>query len=79
MPAPDLVKVDFLKVFGQPERSTVCACERSDDSNLGMAIELFNGPLIHGPFINGPSLNGPLLNGPLIIGPLINGASIKDH
>ena len=47
LPAPDLVKVDFLKVFGQPERSTVCACERADDSNLGMAIELFNGPTIH--------------------------------
>jgi hypothetical protein len=47
LPAPDLVKVDFLKVFGQPERSTVCACERADDSNLGMAIELFNGPMIH--------------------------------
>ncbi len=47
LPAPDLVKVEFLKVFGQPERSTVCACERADDSNLGMAIELFNGELIH--------------------------------
>jgi hypothetical protein len=47
LPAPDVVKVDFLRVFGQPERSTVCACERADDSNLGMAIELFNGPLIH--------------------------------
>ncbi len=47
LPAPDVVKVDFLKVFGQPERSTVCACERVDDSNLGMAIELFNGPTIH--------------------------------
>jgi hypothetical protein len=47
LPAPDVVKVDFLKVFGQPERSTVCACERSESSNLGMAIELFNGPLIH--------------------------------
>lgn len=47
LPAPDLVKVDFLKVFGQPERSTVCACERSGDSNLAMAIELLNGPLIH--------------------------------
>ena len=47
LPAPDLVKVEFLKVFGQPERSTVCACERSDDSNLGMAIELFNGATIH--------------------------------
>ncbi|MFK7736194.1 MAG: DUF1549 domain-containing protein, partial [Pirellulaceae bacterium] len=41
LPAPDVAKVDFLKVFGQPERSTVCACERADDSNLGMAIELF--------------------------------------
>jgi len=47
LPAPDVVKVDFLKVFGQPERSTVCACERVDNSNLGMAIELFNGPMIH--------------------------------
>lgn len=47
LPAPDLVKVDFLKVFGQPERSTVCACERSSDSNLAMAIELFNGPVIY--------------------------------
>jgi hypothetical protein len=47
LPAPDLVKVDFLKVFGQPERSTVCACERSTESNLGMAIEFFNGPFIH--------------------------------
>jgi len=47
LPAPDLVKVDFLKVFGQPERSTVCACERAEDSNLAMAIELFNGPMIY--------------------------------
>jgi hypothetical protein len=47
LPAPDLVDVEFLKVFGQPERSTVCACERSDDSNLSMAIELFNGSTVH--------------------------------
>lgn len=46
LPAPDVVKVGFLKVFGQPERSTVCACERSEDTNLGMAIELFNGPFV---------------------------------
>lgn len=48
LPAPDLVKVDFLKVFGQPERETVCACERSKDTNLGMAIEFFNGSFLHG-------------------------------
>lgn len=47
IPAPDLVNVEFLKVFGQPERSTVCACERAENSNLGMAIELFNGKTIH--------------------------------
>ncbi len=47
IPAPDVAKIDFLKVFGQPERSTVCACERSEDSNLSMAIELFNGATIY--------------------------------
>lgn len=47
LPAPDLVGVDFLKVLGQPTRSTVCACERSNDSNLAMAIELLNGELVH--------------------------------
>lgn len=48
LPAPDLAKHDFLKIFGQPERQTVCACERTSDSNLGMAIQFFNGPLIYG-------------------------------
>ncbi|MDP6556952.1 MAG: DUF1549 domain-containing protein [Pirellulaceae bacterium] len=47
LPAPDLVNHDFLKIFGQPERQTVCACERSSESNLGMAIQFFNGPLIY--------------------------------
>ncbi len=47
LPAPDVAKVDFLKTFGQPERRTVCACERGGESNLGMAIELFNGAEIH--------------------------------
>ncbi|GIW94134.1 MAG: surface protein [Pirellulaceae bacterium] len=47
LPAPDLVKHEFLKIFGQPERQTVCACERTTESNLGMAIQFFNGPLIY--------------------------------
>jgi hypothetical protein len=47
LPAPDLAKHEFLKIFGQPERQTVCACERTNDSNLGMAIQFFNGPLIY--------------------------------
>lgn len=48
LPAPDLAGVEFLKAFGQPARSTVCACERPTDSNLAMAIELLNGELVHG-------------------------------
>jgi hypothetical protein len=47
LPAPDIVKHEFLKIFGQPERQTVCACERTSESNLGMAIQFFNGPLIY--------------------------------
>lgn len=46
LPSPD-VNNDFLKVFGQPERQTACACERSSESNLSQALQLFNGPLIH--------------------------------
>jgi hypothetical protein len=48
LPTPDIAKHEFLKIFGQPERQTVCACERAGDSNLGMAIQFFNGPLIYG-------------------------------
>ena len=48
LPAPDLAKSDFVKIFGQPERQTVCACERTNESNLGMAIQFFNGPLVYG-------------------------------
>jgi hypothetical protein len=47
LPAPDVAKHDFLKIFGQPERQSVCSCERAGDSNLGMAIQFFNGPLIY--------------------------------
>ncbi len=47
LPAPDIVKNEFLKTFGQPERQTVCACERSNESNLGMAIQFFNGSLLY--------------------------------
>jgi hypothetical protein len=48
LPAPDIAKHEFLKIFGQPERQSVCSCERTSDSNLGMAIQFFNGPLIYG-------------------------------
>ena len=48
LPAPDLVANDFLKSFGQPARNTSCACERVEEPNLGMAIELLNGKTVRG-------------------------------
>ncbi|MFM8536593.1 MAG: DUF1549 domain-containing protein [Planctomycetaceae bacterium] len=46
VPSPDLADNDFMKAFGQPNRQTVCACERGTESNVGMAVQFFNGPLI---------------------------------
>lgn len=56
LPAPDLRPhdrgrigdIEFLKVFGQPERQSACECERSDDVSLGQALELINGKLVAG-------------------------------
>jgi hypothetical protein len=47
LPAPDIAKHEFLKSFGLPERQAVCTCERAADSNLGMVVQLLNGPLVH--------------------------------
>lgn len=55
LPAPDLKphnraelgSVDFLKVFGQPERQSVCECERGDETSLGQALQLLNGEFLH--------------------------------
>ena len=60
LPAPDLKPhdrtklgdIEFLKVFGMPERQTVCECERGDETSLGQALELFNGGTIHGMLVN---------------------------
>ncbi len=55
LPAPDLKphnpselgSIDFLKVFGQPERQSVCECERGDETSLGQALELLNGDYLN--------------------------------
>ena len=55
LPAPDLKPhnlaqlgdIEFLKVFGQPERQSVCECDRGDDTSLGQALELLNGRFIN--------------------------------
>ncbi|MDG2221043.1 MAG: DUF1549 and DUF1553 domain-containing protein [Rubripirellula sp.] len=55
IPAPDLKphdrgkigSIEFLKVFGQPERQSACECERAKDVSLGQALELLNGKTVH--------------------------------
>ena len=53
LPAPELAKIDFLKVFGQPERQSACECERTDDTSLEGALQLYNGKLLHDRLRNG--------------------------
>jgi len=47
LPSPQLNNA-FLKVFGQPSRSSACACERPQEAQLGQALELLNGKFLHG-------------------------------
>ena len=53
LPAPELAKIDFLKVFGQPERQSACECERTDDTSLEGGLQLYNGKLVHDRLRNG--------------------------
>jgi hypothetical protein len=41
LPDPDVPSY-FLDLFGRPARMTTCACERSDDPNLGQVLHLMN-------------------------------------
>jgi hypothetical protein len=45
LPTPEF-GTDFLKVFGQPNRNTVCECERSGDPKLAQSLQLINGDVI---------------------------------
>jgi len=54
LPSPDFGKA-FLKIFGQPERTSVCQCERSEDLNLSQALQIANGSFVHGKLTNGGS------------------------
>ena len=60
LPSPDFGKA-FLKVFGQPERTSVCQCERSDDLNLSQALQIANGSFVDGKLRNGNSRTRNLL------------------
>jgi len=47
LPSPDATS-EFLKIFGQPDRETSCACERTHDSSLTQALQMLSGGLVHG-------------------------------
>jgi hypothetical protein len=46
LPDGDVFQHPFLKAFGQPQRETVCECERRGDTSLGHALQLINGPTV---------------------------------
>lgn len=54
LPSPDFSQ-EFLKVFGQPKRESVCDCERSGDLNLSQALTLLNGSYVQQKVANGNS------------------------
>ena len=45
LPSPDLSS-EFLEVFGQPKRDTVCQCERVTEVTLSQALQIANGKLL---------------------------------
>jgi hypothetical protein len=60
LPSPDFGK-EFLTVFGQPERKSVCRCERSADLNLTQALQIANGTFLDGRLTNGNNRTRRLL------------------
>lgn len=47
LPSPDLAPHELLKAFGQPERSSVCACERPKEVTLAQGLQILNGGTLH--------------------------------
>ncbi len=37
----------FLPLFGRPDNTTACECERTEDANLAQSLHLLNSPHIH--------------------------------
>jgi hypothetical protein len=46
----------FLTVFGRPESSSACECERSSEANLAQSLHLLNSGEIQGKLTNGSGL-----------------------
>ncbi len=50
----------FLTVFGKPESSSACECERSSEANLAQSLHLLNSGEIQGKLTNGAGLAAAL-------------------
>ena len=46
----------FLQVFGKPEASSACECERSPEANLAQSLHLLNSQDVQGRLQNGNGL-----------------------
>ena len=42
--ARHLVNVNFLRLFGRPQRATACECERNTEPSTGQVLNLLNSP-----------------------------------
>lgn len=45
-PPPSKVRHAFLRLFGQPQRESVCECERANEPTLGQSFALIGSPAI---------------------------------
>lgn len=52
----------FLTVFGRPESSSACECERSGEANLAQSLHLLNSSEIQGKLTNGGGTTVKLTN-----------------
>jgi hypothetical protein len=52
----------FLTVFGRPEASSACECERSSEANLAQSLHLLNSSEIQGKLTNGSGRAATLAN-----------------
>src|SRR5690606_25194140 len=50
----------FLTVFGRPESSSACECERSSEANLAQSLHLLNSGEIQGKLTGGAGLAATL-------------------
>jgi hypothetical protein len=54
----------FLKLFGRPQRTTACACERTTEPSVGQVLHMLNAPALQAKLANDAGRVHRLANGP---------------